>query len=131
MSLLFKIRHDERDDLQTSKSVGPYSVNRSSVSDVFIVRGYFSEHYLDLFEDIRRNYPDWERRFIDKLIARGVKQSEITIYSRWTKSGREIKLVKARGHIWTYFPLKKNKTIWVTGPKSLIQQMDILPKREL
>ncbi|MEO9460813.1 MAG: hypothetical protein ABJE63_11885 [Lentilitoribacter sp.] len=100
-------------------------------NDVFVVTGYFVEHHIDFYNDIDRNYPFWERRFIDRLVAKGVKRDEIAVHSRWTRSGKEIKLVKTRGHIWTYFPLKKNKTIWVTGPRSIIQQMDILPKREI
>lgn len=101
------------------------------LKDVFIVTGFFAEHHMKFFTLIEQNFPHWELRFKERLIARGVKPDEITTYSRWTRGGKEIKLVKARGHIWTYFPMKKNSTLWVTGPKSLLQQMDMLPKREL
>lgn len=101
------------------------------LKDVFVATGFFAEHHMKFFDLIDQNYPHWERRFKERLLAKGVKPDEIITVSRWTRSGREVKLVKARGHVWTYFPLKKNKTLWVTGPKSAIQQMDMLPKREV
>ncbi|MEW7009511.1 hypothetical protein [Lentilitoribacter sp. EG35] len=103
---------------------------RDRWADVFRVEEHIADGYSDFCAFLKQVLPVWEKAFVARLKSKGVRDDEIEIYYRSFKQGVELPFICARGHKWTYHPMKKNATVCLTTCRSVVGESELKSPRD-
>lgn len=98
---------------------------RDPLADVFRVQEDIASGYSNFCMFLKQVLPQWEKDFTAKLITKGCKPDEIKTYYVSFKHGVELPIISARGHKWSYHPLKKSGTVCLTACKSVAGESEL------